>query len=247
VTASHTGTSFYDDPQILERYIRARARSDEPNKTLEEPYVLAFLGDVHDHDVLDLGCGDAAIGTRLLESGARSYTGVDGSHRQVDRARRTLLGTPGVVEQADLDTWAPAAGAAYHTVISRMALHYVADLGRLLGAVHRACQPGAQLIFSVEHPVVTSSYDGDWDGDVPRAWTVRDYYRQGPRDCSWLGGQVRKYHRTFETYLTLLLVNGFDLRGFSEGEPLPSSFADQAVHASRLEVPMYATFYAIGR
>jgi SAM-dependent methyltransferase len=241
----YSGIAFYDEPAIHQRYTAARAAVDEPNATLEEPFVLRFLGDVTGHDVLDLGCGDAAIGPRLLAGGARSYTAVDGSQRMLERARQTLAGTAGTVHHADLERWQPTAPSSVDTVLSRMALHYVADLDRLLGAVRRACRPGARLVFSVEHPVVTSSYDGDWDGDVPRAWTVRDYYREGPRSCPWLGARVRKYHRTFETYLALLAGNGLRLDGFSEGVPHPSAFTDRSVFQRRLDVPMYATFRAV--
>jgi SAM-dependent methyltransferase len=245
VVDTYSGIAFYDEPAVHERYATARAAVDEPNKTLEEPFVLRFLGDVAGLDVLDLGCGDAAIGPRLLESGARSYSAVDGSHRMLARARATLAGTAGTVRQVDLERWEPTPESNVDIVLSRMALHYVADLARLLKAVRRACRPGGRLIFSVEHPVVTSSYDGDWDGDVPRAWSVHGYYREGPRSCPWLGARVRKYHRTFETYLTLLTSNGFLLDGFSEGVPEPAHFVDQAVFQRRLDVPMYATFNAV--
>jgi SAM-dependent methyltransferase len=242
---TYSGIGFYDEPVIHERYTTARSAVDEPNKTLEEPFVLRFLGDVKGHDVLDLGCGDAAIGPCLLGAGARSYTGVDGSRRMVARARQSLSGTGATVHRVDLERWEPAVESGVDTVLSRMALHYLADLDRLLTAVRRACRPGAQLVFSVEHPVVTSSYDGDWDGEVPRAWTVRDYYREGARSCPWLGARVRKYHRTFETYLALLAGNGFRLAGFSEGVPQPGAFTDQSVFRRRLDVPMYATFRAV--
>lgn len=242
---TYSGIAFYDEPAIHERYKTARSVVDEPNTTLEEPFVLGFLGSVAGCDVLDLGCGDAAIGPRLLAEGATSYAGVDGSHRMVERARATLRGTPGTVDQADLDTWRATAAATVDVVLSRMALHYVTDLGRLLGEVRRACRPGGRLVFSVEHPVVTCSYDGDWQGEAPWQWRVHDYYREGPRDCPWLGALVRKYHRTFETYLSLLTGNGFRLDRFSEGVPYPENFHDQAAYARRLEVPMYATFAAI--
>lgn len=242
---TYSGPAFYDEPGIHRRYVTARAAVDEPNTTLEEPFVISFLGDVTGHDVLDLGCGNAAIGPRLLAAGARSYHGIDGSHRMVASAVATLAGTPGRIELADLDTWQPEAASTVDTVLARMVLHYVADLDRLLAAIRHACRPAAQLVFSVEHPVVTCSYDGDWDGDVPRAWIVRDYYREGARSCPWLGSQVRKYHRTFETYLDLLGRNRLRLDRFSEGRPLPSAFAEIGTYQRRNAVPMYATFRAI--
>jgi predicted TPR repeat methyltransferase len=79
--------------------------------------------------VLDLGCGDAEIGRESLNAGAVRYRGVDGSTRMVQAARRTLEGTTGEVVLCD-------SADAFDVVLSRMALHYVGDLGRVL----RACR-----------------------------------------------------------------------------------------------------------
>jgi SAM-dependent methyltransferase len=219
-------------------------RVDEPNRGLEEPFVLRFLGDVRDRHVLDLGCGDAVIGPRLLAAGAASYLGVDASHRMLGRARAALSGTSGMVQLADLDTWEPPLGTRFDVVLARMTLHYVADLGRLLRAVRQACRPGARFVFSVDHPVVTCSHDGDWRDDVPRSWRVRDYHREGPRNCPRPGVKVRRYHRTFETYLRLLTEAGFRLVRLSEGAPLTSEFPDQDSFERRRDVPMCAIFGA---
>lgn len=238
-----SGVAFYEDPGVHQRYLTARAVTDEPNRTMEEPHVLRFLGDVGQHDILDLGCGNAAIGPVLLAAGARSYVGVDGSRRMVDMATRQLAGGAGTVHHRDLENWTPD-GSRFDTVLSRMALHYVEDLDRLLAAVRQACRDGGQLVFSVEHPVVTSSYDGDRDGFVSRTWTVRDYHRQGPRSCAWLESRVYKHHRTFETYVRLLTDNGFTLCALAEGEPVLAAFTDRRSHGRFLNVPMYAIFHA---
>ena len=52
--------------------------------------------------ILDLGCGDAAIGRRLLEAGCRSYPGIDASARMIEAARDALRGTAGEVRAAEL-------------------------------------------------------------------------------------------------------------------------------------------------
>ena len=240
-----TPLEFYDEPRIHQDYQAARSAPDEPNGALEEPYVLEFLGGVTGHAVLDLGCGAAGIAPRLLAAGARSYTGVDGSARMVERARSGLPGGAEVA-QADLETWAPPPDAAYDTVLSRMALHYVVDLAGLLVRVRAGCAPGAQLVLSVEHPVVTSSYDADWDPDhVPRVWHVHGYYDEGPRSCPWLDARVRKQHRTLETYLRLLRAAGFTLDRLSEGTPRSERFRDPDTYARRRAVPMYLTLRAV--
>lgn len=236
--------AFYHEPTLHHHRQAARSHSDEPNRSLEEPYVLRFLGDVQDCHVLDLGCGDASTGPWLLASGAASYLGVDGSHRMLTQARALLSGTSGMVQLGDLETWEPPPGTRFDIVLARMSLHHVADLGRLLQAVRDACRPRARLVFSVEHPLLTCSYDGDWKDDVPRSWRVRDYHREGARTCPRLGARVPKYHRTFETYFRLLGEAGFRLCRLSEGPPIPSEFPDRDAYERRLDVPMCATFGA---
>jgi hypothetical protein len=66
--------AFYDDRDVFETYMSAVAPGpSSPNHVMEEPALLAALGDVRGLRILDLGCGDAAIGRRLLALGCRSY------------------------------------------------------------------------------------------------------------------------------------------------------------------------------
>ena len=62
---------------------------------MEEPAVLDALGDVRGLRTLDLGCGEAAIGRRLLDAGCRGHFGIDASARIIDAARDALDGTAG--------------------------------------------------------------------------------------------------------------------------------------------------------
>jgi hypothetical protein len=59
--ASESGALFYDRPGVAERYGAHRHSGvSSPNIVMEEPALLAELGDVAGLHVLDLGCGDAA-------------------------------------------------------------------------------------------------------------------------------------------------------------------------------------------
>jgi SAM-dependent methyltransferase len=236
--------AFYDDADIAARYRSARGQPDEPNVTLEEPHVWRFLGGVRGCRALDLGCGEARMAVELLDRGAASYLGLDGSRRMVERAAGRLQGRAAAVRLADLETWEGEPGERFDLVVSRMAVHYVRDLGRLLRAVRGACVAGARVVLSTEHPVVSSSYLGDYLEGIPRSWSVRRYFDEGDRSCEWLGTTVRKQHRTLETYIHLLAEAGFQLRDLSEGRPEPASFHDQEVCGRRREVPMYLVMAA---
>lgn len=132
---------FYDSDGVFEAYTEAvRPGPSSPNHVMEEPAVLDAVGDVAGLRVLDLGCGDAALGSRLLRAGCRSYLGIDASARMVDAARATLRGGPGEVRRGMIEAFS-ALPDSYDLVISRMALHYVEDLAGPL--VTLACRPSA--------------------------------------------------------------------------------------------------------
>ncbi len=152
------GESFYDAPGVHDRYTAHREdRRLSPNHVMEEPAVLTEVGDPAGLRVLDLGCGDGAFGRLLLAAGARSYLGIDSSNSMVEQAGRTLAGTAGRVDLADIEEFTVDADSV-DLVTARLSLHYVADLGRVLAACARALPPAGRLIVTVVHPVITS-YD----------------------------------------------------------------------------------------
>lgn len=236
------GPDFYDAAEVFPRYQEARAVVDEGNITLEEPYVLAFLADLQGRSVLDLGCGDGKFGESVLRAGAVRYHGIDGSDRMLAAAAARL--DPATLERADLNAWTCREPGAWDVVTARMVVHYLDDLPALLREVRTALVPGGRLILSVEHPVVTCAYDGDFHDGVPSEMRVRRYFDEGERACEWLGSSVRKVHRTVETYVRELYEAGLALTALSEGRPVPDNFQDPRTCTARRAVPMYLTIRA---
>jgi SAM-dependent methyltransferase len=232
------GPAFYDDPDVFNIYSAHRARPDNPNDTLEKPALLELLGSVAGLRLLDLGCGDAALGREALERGAAAYLGVEGSLNMLRLAEQTLAGTLGRVVHADLETWtAPA--AAFDLVVSRLALHYLPSLAAAFQVAQAALVPGGRFVFSVEHPVLTST-DRGWRGEGPRQdWLVDDYFVTGRREAAWLGAQVVKYHHTIEDYCLGLQQAGFVWDGLREARPDPARFTDLANYQRRLRIPLF--------
>ena len=232
------GESFYDAPGVHERYAAHRGdRRLSANYVMEQPAVLAEMGDPAGLRVLDLGCGDGAFGRWLLAAGARSYLGVDSSTRMVEQARRTLAGTTGRVDLADIQDFA-ADPDAVDLVTARLSMHYVADLDRVFASCARALAPAGRLILTVVHPVITS-YTNHPAG--PRTtWTVDDYFTPGPRIRAWMGSQVTWYHRTIETYFAAVTGAGLTITSIRECEPDPTRFADAVDELSRRRrVPLF--------
>jgi SAM-dependent methyltransferase len=204
---------------------------------MEEPVLLELLGPTRGLRILDLGCGNAELGRRLLDGGCRRYVGIDGSENMIRDAQGALAGTTGVVLHQHIEDTAFPAGS-FDLVVSRMALHYVEDLGTVLSAAHGWLSLGGRLVFSVEHPVVTSS-DAGWDGRGPRgSWVVDGYFEPGWRETAWLGGRVRKYHRPVEDYVGLVQAAGFRLDAPREARPRWEYFATEEEYRRRCRIPL---------
>jgi SAM-dependent methyltransferase len=231
------GGAFYDDPELFERYRQHRAWPLNPNTAMEGPALCDELGPVSGLRVLDLGCGDAEVGREMLGAGAARYRGVDGSTRMIQAAQRMLEGTAGEAVLGDIEDLAEPA-ASFDVVLSRMALHYVADLGGVLRACRTCLAPGGRVVFTVVHPLVTS-HDARQSSAEPRqSWVVDDYFVTGPRDRRWLGTSTVWQHRTIEDYVRELHAAGFALVNLRECPPRRERFDDDAEFERRRRIPL---------
>jgi SAM-dependent methyltransferase len=231
------GPAFYDDDAVFATYWASRERPDNPNDTLEQPILRELAGDLRDQRILDLGCGAATFGQYALAHGARAYLGADASQKMIAAAREQLNGTSGDVTLAELETWTYPEDA-FDLVVSSLALHYVAGLDAVLAGAYRSLVAGGRLVFSVEHPVITSCARG-WTDVQRQDWIVDDYFVTGPRKTSWLGGQVIRQHRTVEEYVAALQGAGFLLDRLRESHPQRERFHDEAEYARRLRIPLF--------
>jgi SAM-dependent methyltransferase len=235
---SSDGPEFYDDAAVFATYMAHREQPSNPNDTIERPVIVELLGDVRGARCLDLGCGTAAFGRELLERGAAAYTGVEASARMMTAARDTLAGTGGVLVDGRIEDYAYPV-AAFDLVMSRLALHYVRDIGSIFTAISRSLVSGGRFVFSVEHPVITSCSRGWRPGTQRQDWIVDDYFREGAREVEWLGGRVTKYHRTVEDYFGAIKGAGLFVDDVREGRPTRAAFADDETFARRCRIPLF--------
>lgn len=233
-----TGSNFYDDEAVFATYKQHRQRADTPNETLEKPVLMDLIGSITDKRILDLGCGDAAIGRELLHQGAASYIGIEGSHKMAAVACQMLADTSGQIILQTIEDWTYP-HAVFDLVIARLALHYVADLAPIFTKVFHALAPSGQFVFSVEHPVITSCDRGWTAGTLRQDWIVDNYFTTGVRVTNWLGGTVQKYHRTVEDYFHLLQEAGFLIMDLREAHPQRDRFHDAQTYERRKRIPLF--------
>jgi SAM-dependent methyltransferase len=234
----HTGPDFYDDEAVFKTYLQRRQRSDSPNETLEKPVVMHLIGTISGQRILDLGCGDAAMGHELLQRGATHYVGIEGSHRMAELAKQTLAATSGQIFTQTLEQWT-ALRAEFDLVLARLSLHYVADLTPIFANVSHSLVPGGKFVFSVEHPVITSCDRGRPLGTLRQDWVVDDYFLTGVRVTNWMGSKILKYHRTIDDYFRLLRNTGFQVEDLREAHPQREHFDDPETYERRKRIPLF--------
>ena len=110
----------------------------------------------------------------------------------------------------------------FDVVFSSLAFHYISNFEDLVCKISNCLKKNGEFIFSVEHPLYTSSGKQDWCYDAEGKilhFPVDNYYYEGQRDAVFLGEHVIKYHRTLTTYLNTLLCNGLTIEHIVEPQP----------------------------
>lgn len=232
------GPEFYDDSGKVDAYRARRYRAESPNESLEKPIFLEMLGDVAGKRVLDLGSGDGQFGLELLRAGCANYVGIEASLPMVRAAQEALQGRVAEVVHSVIEDWTYPA-ATFDLVTSRLALHYVADLEDVFKSVHTTLAPGGHFVFSVVHPVITSSDRSRKGGGRRQDWIVDDYFVTGPRQVYFMGEHVVQYHRTIEDIYSALQAAGFVVEQLRESRPRAEQFAETALYERRRRIPLF--------
>jgi len=233
-----SGESFYDQPDVFDRYVQHRTKIDNPNQVIEAPIIVAMIGDPKGKDVLDIGCGYGEMARYLVKNKVASYLGIDPSSRMIEHARQQL-DHPLVRFQSGQAESMSLESNRYDLVIARLVFHYVENLLPVFEQVYDSLRPDGIFIFSVEHPVMTALMDKAKAGSKKDNWRVGAYFKEGPRMHHWMGSVVTKYHKTIEEYFTILRQSGFTIQELREGRPERQHFSQEKEFNRRLDLPRY--------
>lgn len=151
-------------------------------RDMEIPNVLAVLGDLHNRDVLDFGCGNGMYARWMKQRGARRVVGYDVSEGMLEYARqREARERLGIEHVSALGR---DCEGVFDLVLSVYVLPYATnadELFEMCATMARALKPGGRLVALPIHP------------DYVRQ---RDYYepygfRMMPDGADVDGGKVR--------------------------------------------------------
>jgi SAM-dependent methyltransferase len=232
--------NIYDNEQFFEGYSRLNRSVAGLEGAPEWPALRALLPDLRGRGVLDLGCGFGWFCRWARQQGAARVLGIDLSQKMLARALAATEDAAITYRRADMEHL-ELKPAAFDLVYSSLALHYVANLGRLVAQVYSSLVSDGRLVFSVEHPIFTAPAEPQWleNASGRKAWPVDGYLDEGPRSTDWLARGVIKQHRTLATYINLLLRCGFALYHVEEWGPTVEQIAAQPKWADERQRPPF--------
>ena len=237
----------YDDPEFFDAY----ARMDRSERGLEAagewPALRRLLPDLRGRVVLDLGCGYGWHCRYALESGATSVTGVDISERMIARAKELTKDSRIEYRICALEDF-DSEGKSFDIVLSSLTLHYVESFFPMASKVFGCLRSGGTFVFSVEHPIFTSSGKQDWEytsTGLRQHWPLDRYFDEGARSTDFLGSKVTKYHRTLSTYVTDILNCGFRMEALVEPVPTENALRENPDWIDELRRPMMLLLSAV--
>lgn len=187
---------------------------------------------------MDLGCGDATLGKDLLQKKCSSYIGIDGSENMCKKAAENLEKTRGKVIQSTMEDY-KYQPSEFDLVVSQLAIQYIGDFAALTKHVFQTLKKGGRFVFSVQHPLLTSSFKSMAEGGKKTDWIVDDYFYSGKRVEPWNGENVVKYHRTIDEYFASLQNAGFNIRSLKEATPQADNFKNPDEFKRRMRIPLF--------
>ena len=234
----HKGADFWDRKEVLNRTPSDHDNASSPNNSLEKPVLLELLGDLAGKQILDLGCGDGNFGLELLDAGCQSYVGIESSHRMAKAGQEAHRESAGRIVHSRIEDW-DYPPQQFDLIVSRLALHYVADLGGVFEKAFSALKPEGLLVFSMVHPVITSSDKSREISSTRYDWIVDDYFKPGSRKVRFLGEFVEQFHRSLEEIYRSLQEAGFVVEHLRESMPRYDQFEDMELFERRKRIPLF--------
>jgi 2-polyprenyl-3-methyl-5-hydroxy-6-metoxy-1,4-benzoquinol methylase len=198
------------------------ADTSEYQKRFLQPRMLALAGDVTGRRVLDLGCGEGAYARELARRGAL-VTGIDGSSRLIDAARRRTADAGLAVDYhcRNANALEDIEAGAFDLIVSSMVMMNVEDYRGAIREAHRVLVPGGGICISITHPCFSAPVS-DWVGGKgrrPQHFAVDRYFERiawEDRISPSFGTPTLRRHRPLEDYMKGALDAGFLLREFQE-------------------------------
>ena len=137
--------------ELASGYERARAKDDSLDRLVEWPAQRDLLGDVSGRSVLDVGCGNGAKLTELVEDGAVASVGVDINGNFLHAQPPDLEFIRG--DLSELDSVPGLAGRKFDRILFLQSFGYARDPVRTLQAARAMLTDEGFMLLSRTQPI----------------------------------------------------------------------------------------------
>jgi 2-polyprenyl-3-methyl-5-hydroxy-6-metoxy-1,4-benzoquinol methylase len=189
--------------------VRAREATYQNDADLKQFFDL--IGDVHDLDVLDAGCGEGFVAHILSARGAR-VTAVDISESLVELGRSKGSESPIDFWVADLSQPLPEFEGHFDLVAANYVLNDVPDYRGFVATIASMTKLGGRLVLSLNNPYSAVFRE-----------KASNYFDSGTavvyQGLAQAGIEVYYYHRAMTEYVAAFWENGLLLRSLVDIPP----------------------------
>lgn len=222
--------------QIAEDWA-SHADSNDYRNLFLIPHTFALLGEVAGKKVLDVGCGEGGY-TRILAGKGAHATGIDGSARLIEIAKRRAEGENLTItyKVRNASSLYGLGDESFDIVLAAMSLMDVEDYSGAVTEIYRVLRKGGELLMSITHPCFTGRGSRWWrnaDGCVDH-YAIDNYVEKEAWEEFVTDGfskPVLFRHMPLEDFISPLLEFGFRLELFKE----PAPTREQVLKSERLK------------
>ena len=225
--------NIFDNETFFNGYKALRAGDCNANDLIEQPAIRKLLPELNGKSVLDLGCGYGHNCIDFVNRGADKVVGIDISEKMLAVAKEESANDK--IEYRNMSmTDISMLGETFDFIYSSLAFHYVKDFNAFAKDMYSVLNAGGLLLFSQEHPIITSTVDGAGhfnknENGEKVSFTFSNYNQPGERRIHWYVDGVIKYHRTFSNIINALAKAGFVIEEVCE--PTPEDWVIEKVPA----------------
>lgn len=191
----------------------ASEEKDAYKKYVDTPQFISLLGNIKNKKILDIGCGDGTLCSRLQEIGA-VVTGLDGSEQMITVAKKQYANCNFIVSDLMSNNFNLA--DRFDIVTSKMMLMNIKSITNLALNMNKILVSDGVFAIDIVHP----SYPliSRLIKDKSR-YEELDYHKEKAGSIKFAGKKFAFYYRPLEIYINEIQDSGFQLVKISEPHP----------------------------
>ena len=190
--------------------------------------MIARIADRGFTSAIDVGCGEGRF-CRMMQRHHIRTVGVDPTAALIKQARQLDPSGDYCIGRAEA---LPGADASFDLAVCYLSLIDIPDFRRAIAEIHRVLKAGGTFLIANLQSFNTAGPPTGWtrEADGSQRFPIDHYLDERVQFVSWRGIRVQNWHRPLGAYMGALLEAGFELRHFSEPEPVGADEAETALY-----------------